>query len=95
MAEDTITAVPRAPSKSYDAFISYSHAADDRFAPLLQKALQRFAKSWRQRRALEVFRDQTGLSVDPDLWHGIVGALDSADWFIYLASPDASRSETG
>ena len=93
MAEDTITTVSRAPSKSYDAFISYSHAADDKFAPLLQKALQRFAKSWRQRRALEVFRDQTGLSVDPDLWHVIARALDSAEWFIYLASPDASRSE--
>jgi WD40 repeat protein len=59
---------------------------------MLQKALQRFAKSWRQRRALEVFRDETGLSVDPDLWRGIAQALDAADWFIYLASPDAARS---
>ena len=92
MVGDTILTAPLASTKSYDAFISYSHAADDRFAPLLQRALQRFAKSWRQRRALEVFRDETGLSVDPDLWHGIAQALDAARWFIYLASPDASHS---
>ena len=78
--------------KRYDAFISYSHAADDRFAPELQRGLQRFAKSWRQRRALEVFRDRTGLSANPDLWKGIEAALDSSEWFIHLASPDAAGS---
>ena len=81
------------PGKSYDAFISYSHAADDRLAPQLQRGLQRFAKSWRQRRALDVFRDRTGLSVNPDLWAGITAALDHAEWFIYLASPAAAASE--
>ena len=55
------------PGKTYDAFISCSHAAADRLAPQLQRGLQRFAKSWRQRRALDVFRDRTGLSVNPDL----------------------------
>ena len=29
---------------AYKAFISYSHAADNRLAPMLQSALQRFAK---------------------------------------------------
>ena len=35
----------------YDAFISYSHAADGRLAPALQRALHRFAKPWYQVRA--------------------------------------------
>ena len=28
----------------YDAFLSYSHAADGKLAPALQRALHRFAK---------------------------------------------------
>ncbi len=30
----------------YNAFISYSHAADGRMATALQAALERFAKPW-------------------------------------------------
>ncbi len=77
----------------YDAFISYSHAADGKLAPALQRALQRMAKRWYRRRALEVFRDETGLSVDPHLWGAIVKALDDAEWFLLLTSPGAARSE--
>ena len=47
---------------AYDAFISYSHAADGKLAPALENALQRFAKPWYRRRALHLFRDQTSLS---------------------------------
>jgi WD40 repeat protein len=78
---------------SYDAFISYSHAADGQLAPALQSTLQRYAKPWYRRRALRVFRDQTGLSANPHLWTSIVDALDSSRWFILLSSPDAARSE--
>ncbi len=76
----------------YDAFISYSHAADGKLAPAVQNGLQRLAKPWGKRRALRVFRDETGLSVNPHLWDSIVGALDSAEWFIVLASPEAAES---
>ena len=38
--------------KRYDGFISYSHAADGRLAPALQKALQKLAKPWFRRRSL-------------------------------------------
>lgn len=76
----------------YDAFISYSHAADGQLAPALQRALQRMAKPWYRRRALEVFRDQTGLSVDPHLWGAIVRALDDSEWFLLLTSPQAAAS---
>lgn len=79
--------------KRYDGFISYSHAADGRLAPALQKALQKLAKPWYRRRSLEIFRDETGLSVDPHLWGAIVKALDNAEWFVLLTSPLAAQSE--
>ena len=45
---------------TYDGFISYSHAADGRLAPAIQTGLHRLAKPWHRRRALWIFRDQTG-----------------------------------
>jgi WD40 repeat protein len=77
----------------FDAFISYSHAADGKLAPALQSGLQRLAKGLFQRRALRVFRDETGLSTNPHLWSAIEDALMSSDWFILLASPESARSE--
>jgi hypothetical protein len=40
----------------YKAFISYSHAADGKLAPDLEKALERFAKPWNRTRAFDVER---------------------------------------
>ena len=77
----------------YDGFISYSHAADGRLAPGLQSALQRFATPWYRRRALRVFRDQTGLSANPHLWGSIETALAESRCFVLMASPEAARSE--
>lgn len=54
-------------SSGYDAFVSYSHAADGRLAPALQAGLQSLAKPWYRRRALRVFRDRTSLSASPEL----------------------------
>ena len=76
----------------YDAFISYSHAADGKLAPALQLALHRFAKPWYRLRALRVFRDQTSLSASPALWPAIETALGEARYFVLLASPDAAGS---
>ncbi|HZM81697.1 MAG TPA: TIR domain-containing protein [Candidatus Limnocylindrales bacterium] len=76
----------------YDAFISYSHAADGELAPSVQRGLQRLARPWHRRRALEVFRDQTGLAVTPALWSAIRTALDQSDYFVLLASPEAAAS---
>ncbi len=77
----------------YDGFISYSHAGDGRLAPALQEGLQRLAKRWNSRRALRVFRDETGLSTNPHLWSAIEAALDESVWFVLLASPEAAGSE--
>ena len=77
----------------YHAFISYSHAADGRLAPALQTGLQQFAKPWYRLRALRVFRDQTGLSVTPELWSAIETALGQSNYFLLLASPQAAQSK--
>src|SRR5947207_14722823 len=76
----------------YDAFISYSHAADGRLAPAVQRGLGRWAGKWHRRWALRVFRDDTGLTVNPHLWASIAAALDDSGWFVLLASPDAAAS---
>jgi tetratricopeptide (TPR) repeat protein len=80
-------------SFKYDAFISYSHAADGRLAPSLHHALERFAKSWYQRRKLRIFHDTTGLGVTEALWPEIQAAIESSRFFILLASPHAASSK--
>jgi len=78
---------------AYEGFISYSHAADGRLAPALQRGLQTLAKPWNSRRALRIFRDETGLSTNPHLWSSIETALDESGWFVLLASPESAQSE--
>jgi WD40 repeat protein/ABC-type oligopeptide transport system ATPase subunit len=77
---------------SYNGFISYSHAADGRLAPAVQRGLHHLAKPWNRRRALWIFRDQTGLSVTPALWSSIQRAIDNSDYFVLMASPEAAQS---
>jgi WD40 repeat protein len=76
----------------YKAFISYSHAADGKLAPVFQSALQRFAKPWYRLRGLRAFRDETGLAVTPALWPSIQRALSESEYFILFASPEAAGS---
>src|SRR4051812_8590591 len=75
-----------------DAFISYSHAADGRLAPAVQRGLRHLARSPLRRRSLDVFRDETGLSTNPHLWASIESALTASEWFVLLASPEAATS---
>jgi tetratricopeptide (TPR) repeat protein len=77
----------------YDAFISYSHAADGCLAPALQSALHRFAKPWWKLRAISIFRDETSLVAAHDLTGSIRSALEGARYFILLASPGAASSK--
>lgn len=76
----------------YNAFISYSHQKDSKLAPSLEKAFEKFAKPTFKRRALTIFRDTSDLSASPDLWGNIVAGLSQADYFIFLASPQAANS---
>lgn len=76
----------------YKAFISYSHAADGALAPRLQSMLQQFARPWYRIRAFRVFRDKTGLGITATLWPAIERALENAEFFVLLASPEAAAS---
>lgn len=78
---------------AYDAFMSYSHAADGLLAPALQAELERIARPWYRLRALRIFRDQTNLSAHPDLWASIEASLNQARWFVLLASERAAASK--
>jgi hypothetical protein len=88
-----MNATPADRGKEYDVFISYSHAADGRLAPAVQDGLRKLARPWNRRQALRVFRDDTGLSVTPALWPAIETALLTSEYFLFLASPEAARSE--
>lgn len=79
-------------NRRYKAFISYSNAADGKFAPALQSALHNFAKPWYKLRSIHVFRDQTSLSATPELWPSIETALNESEYFLLLASPQAAQS---
>lgn len=77
----------------YNAFISYSHSADSKLAPAIQEGLQKLAKTWYKLSALKIFRDETNLSATPHLWSKIEESLSESDFFILLASPEASKSK--
>jgi WD40 repeat protein len=77
---------------AYDAFISYSHAADGVLAPALEHGLERLARPWYRLRAMAIFRDQSDLALTPHLWSTIVTNLDQSRYLIVLASPESAAS---
>src|SRR5215510_1559234 len=76
----------------YQAFMSYSHAADDKLSPAIQAGLHNLARRWYQMRAVRVFRDKTSLSANPHLWSSIEEALGQSEYFVLLASPLSAKS---
>ncbi len=77
----------------YDAFISYSHAADARLASALQIHLTAFAKPWYRWRAANVFHDETSLSASPELWPDLTSKLQDSAYLILLASTTSAESK--
>ena len=77
---------------NHDAFISYSHSADGRLAPAIERGLQRLARPWNRLRAVSVFRDQSDLALTPGLRTTIGAALDGSRYFILLACPESAAS---
>ena len=75
----------------YDAFLSYSHHDKD-VAQSIHRGLHRVARPIGRLRALRVFRDQTDLAANPDLWDRVVSAMDSSRYLILVASPAAASS---
>ena len=79
-------------ASGYDAFVSYSHLADDALAATLQAGLEAFATPWFRPRTLRVFRDTTNLTGSPGLLTEITGALSVSRWFVLIASERAAHS---
>lgn len=77
----------------YQAFISYSHAANNKLVPAIEMGLRRFAKPVYQMHAMNVFRDTTSLSMTHRLWDVIAEAISESEYFILMASPESAASE--
>ncbi len=92
LASRAATTAPLATSAKYAAFISYSHAADRGTARTIQRTLEYYGTALPLRRQMRVFRDETNLAVNPNLWGTIQAALDDSDALLLLASPAAAAS---
>jgi WD domain, G-beta repeat/TIR domain len=75
----------------YDAFLSYAHRDKD-VTSAIQKGLHRIGRRVGQVRALRVFRDDTNLTANPDLWAKITEALDGSRFMIVALSPQSAAS---
>ncbi len=75
----------------YDAFLSYAHL-DQQVTTAIQKGLHQIGPRVGQLRALRVFRDDTNLTANPDLWGKITYALDSSRFMIVVLSPQSAKS---
>lgn len=60
---------------------------------MLQRSLETFAKPLFQARSMRVFRDDSNLAANPDLWGAVQEALDKSEFLILLASPESAGSE--
>jgi len=78
---------------SYDAFISYSHSTDERLAPAVRDGLQKLAKPWNKRRALNIFLDKSSLEISSGLKNALHAKLEGTEWLILLLSEDSARSQ--
>lgn len=79
--------------KKYKAFISYSHNKNNDFAKKLQYSLQKFGRKWYEVHKFKLFRDESSLNINPDLWGEIEKALKNSEYLIFIASVESSKSE--
>ncbi len=77
----------------YDAFISYSHAADLELAPAVRDGLQRLAKPWNRRRALSVFLDQASLELSSELGTSLHDRIEDTEWLVLFMSEASAQSK--
>src|ERR1700739_2390609 len=75
----------------YNAVLSYAHR-DRQVTIAIQKGLHQIGRRVGQLRALRVFRDDTNLAANPDLWGKITEALDRSGFMIVVLSPQSAAS---
>jgi len=77
----------------YDAYISYSHGAEDAaVAASIEQGLERLARPWNRLRAMSVFRDQSDLTAESDLSGALTRTLGESRYLVLLASPESAAS---
>ena len=77
--------------KEFSAFISYKHATSSDFASDLELVLKKYSKA-PLAEPRKIFRDEQHLQLGEDLSESIRKALESSDFLILLASPEAAKS---
>ena len=78
---------------AYDAFMSYSHSADGRLAPALQRGLQRLAKPWHRLRAHASVSRRDDAGDEPAFVVGDPGRARRLVVVRPVGLPDAAASE--
>lgn len=78
---------------AYDAFISYSHGADLALAKVMRDGLQKLAKPWNRRRALDIFLDQSSLELSSELGSSLDKRIDDTEWLVLLMSETSAQSK--
>lgn len=79
-------------TKPFNAFISYNHSTDGQIATAVELGLSKFTKPWYKRRNLRIFRDETNLSIKPNLWSSIQEFIEKSEYMILVASPGSAKS---
>jgi hypothetical protein len=93
-AEESPAPVPDE-SMEYDAFLCYAHGEKE-VTTAIQKGLHQIGRRRvGQLRALRVFRDDTNLTANRDLWGKITNALDRSRFMVVVLSPRSAASPWG
>jgi WD40 repeat protein len=76
----------------FDAFLSYSQSDAAEAAAAIEEGLERLARPWNRRRALNVYRDRSSQTATADLSGSLRRALMQSRRLVVLASPGAAAS---
>jgi tetratricopeptide (TPR) repeat protein len=76
----------------FDAFISYSHEADKRWAGALRRTLQQVAKPWYRRHGVRVFLDESNATATSRLQSYLREQVRTSKSFVLLASEKSAAS---
>lgn len=76
----------------YNAFISYKHSTSKQEAKKIEVTIQKYLISRFKRSKIKIFRDAKSVTVEKNLSLKIENALRKSEHLIYLATPEAMKS---